>query len=717
MKPEAPRICLILPLILKKPPAAGPWHGTWMCFTARWNEPAAKHRIMKLKTVLQRTVALGLAVFGLGAAPLAHSAGVLTPKGAPQKPIQIKDHHVEVVINNGFARTEVQQTFFNPNDTNLEAIYTFPLPKSASLSEMTIFAGEKEIHGEVLERKEASQVYESEKQSGNDTGKADKNGIQSFDFTVYPVRAQAETRIRFVYYQPLEIDTGVGRYLYPLEDGGTDDAARGFWDRNEKVEGTFSLNLELKSAWPVADVRAPGLEAAAVTKKLADGHYKLSLDRTGASLNRDFVFYYRLQDNLPGRVEVIPYRADKNKPGTFMMVVTPGLDLQPINHGADYTFVLDVSGSMQTKLHTLGKGVAKALQSLKPEDRYRLVTFSDRASDLTGGFKNATPENIAAAVKAVEELKVRGGTDLYSGVREGLKDLDADRATSIVLVTDGVANQGIVSPVEFHKLMKQYDVRVFGFLMGNSANWPLMRTICGATGGFYAGVSNDDDIIGQLMLAKSKITHECLHDATLKISGAKTFDTTDEMIGKVYRGQQLVIFGRYDKAGKATVTLNAKMTGADKTYTTTFDFPEIDTDNPELERLWALDRIQMIEDKQNAGLMPESEGKYAVTQLGITYQLVTDETSMVLLSDEAFAKRGIDRRNQARVAEERRAQSVRAAQPPKSYQVDQSAPMFQHNAPSLGHGGGGGGGTGPVGPLMLGLIAALRMFRSSRRQQ
>jgi len=640
------------------------------------------------------------------------AAGILTPKGAPRSPIQIKDHHVDVVINNGFARTEVQQTFTNPNTNDLEALYSFPLPKAASLSEVTLFVGETEIHGEVLEKKEAGRIYEDEKQSGNSTGKADKNGFQSFEFAVSPVRAQAETRVRFVYYQPLEIDTGVGRYLYPLEDGGTDDAARNFWERNEKVEGTFSINLELKSAWPISDVRAPGLEAA-VTQKLGEGDYRLTCDRQGASLNRDFVFYYRLADNLPGRVELIPYRADTSKPGTFMMVITPGLDLQPILHGADYCFVLDVSGSMQAKLHTLGVGVTKALQSLKPEDRFRLVTFSDRARDLTGGFKNATPENVAAAVQTVESLKVEGGTDVYSGLKEGLKTLDADRASSIVLVTDGVANKGIVSPTEFHKLMKQYDVRVFGFLMGNSANWPLMRTICGATGGFYAGISNDDDILGQLMLARSKITHECLHDATLKVSGVKVFDKTDDLIGKVYRGQQLVIFGRYDRPGKATVTLNAKMTGADKTYTTTFDFPEIDKDNPEIERLWALDRIQMIEDQQNAGLMPEGEAKYAICQLGILYQLVTDETSMVLLSDETFAKRGIDRRNQTRVAEERRAQAVRSSQPAKNYRVDQAAPMFQHNAPSVGN-SGGGGGSGPVGPLFLVALLALRRFKSKR---
>jgi Ca-activated chloride channel family protein len=158
------------------------------------------------------------------------------------------------------------------------------------------------------------------------------------------------------------------------------------------------------------------------------------------------------------------------------------------------------------------------------------------------------------------------------------------------------------------------------------------------------------------------------------------------------------------------------MTGADKIYTATFNFPEIDKDNPEIERLWALDRIEMIEDKQNAGVMPQGEAKYAICQLGIAYQLVTDETSMVLLSDEAFAKRGIDRRNKTRVAEERRAQSVRSSQPPKSYRVDEAGPMFQHNAPSIGHGGngGGGGGSGPVGPLFVGLLFILRRLKSKR---
>ena len=32
-----------------------------------------------------------------------HAAGILTPKGSTTAPIEIRDHHVNIVINNGFA--------------------------------------------------------------------------------------------------------------------------------------------------------------------------------------------------------------------------------------------------------------------------------------------------------------------------------------------------------------------------------------------------------------------------------------------------------------------------------------------------------------------------------------------------------------------------------------------------------------------------------------
>ena len=649
----------------------------------------------------------------------ASAAGTLTPQGSPHQPIQILDHHVKVTLNNGFAQTEVIQTFFNPNNVDLEAVYRFPLPRSSSLSEVTLTMGEREIEGEVVERGRAETIYEAEKQAGNDAGLATKDGFQAFEFRVHPVRAQDQTRIRLVYYQPIEIDSGIGRYLYPLEEGETDEVANQFWNPvHDQVEGSFSAEIELKSAWPVADVRVPGFENETLTEEIGDGHYRVRLDRNGQPLNRDLVFYYRLAEDLPGRVEVIPFRDGESGPGTFMMVVTPGIDLQPIENGADYVYVLDTSGSMSSKIHTLTDGVSRVIGQMSPEDRYRIVTFSNRAKDFTRGWVQATPENVQRTLQQVGNLRTNGGTNVYEGLSLAMNDLDDDRATSVVLVTDGVTNQGIVDPVEFHKLTKQHDVRIFGFLLGNSANWPLMRTISEGSGGFYSGVSNADDIVGQIMQAKSKITHESLHDAEFRIKGVKTFHTTGQLPGKIYRGQQLVMFGQYEKGGEAELVLEARLTGEDKVYRTNFTFPEVDTENPEIERLWALDQIEQFELLANTGNLPVTESRDAIRDLGLQYQLVTDETSMLVLADDAFERHGIERKNRERVLRERSAQSARTATPaPVSRRVDTHQPFTPSRAPSLGSGGGDGGGAlPPLVVILMGAFAAIASFAAGRRK-
>ncbi len=618
---------------------------------------------------------------------LAQAGGTLKPRGSPEQAIQILDHRVAVSIVDGFARTEVSQTFFNPNPRDLEALYSFPIPKSASLSEMSILAGETRLEGEVVRAEQAQRIYEEERDAGRDAGLARADSYRTFEFSVARVPAQGEASFRFVYY-PLELDTGVGRYVYPLEEGGTDDLARRFWEKEETVQRHFSFHLELSSSWPVEDVRMPGLEEAAVLQRIDEGRWQADLDIPGGvGLARDLVFYYRLQDGLPGRIELVPYRAANDAPGTFLLVLTPGIDLAPLTNGADYVFVLDVSGSMQGKIHTLADGVVRALGGLRPEDRFRVVTFSASAREVVP-WTEATAENVQRAVRTLEGIDADGSTNLYEGLKLGLTRLDDDRATSLVLVTDAVANTGETNPWRFHELMKTHDLRVFGFLLGNSANWPLMRTIAEGSGGFYQAISNADDILGQILLAKQKVTHEALHDARLSFDGVRVFDVTS-IRSKIYHGQQLVLFGRYSEPGPLEIRLEARLTGQDQVYRTTALLPPIDLEHPELERLWALDRIEELQFQMDIGKLQPEEGEDAIADLGVAYQIVTDHTSMLVLDDQGFQSHGIDRKNQERSAREREAQAKRAVITRRpSYRVDTQTPAFPSRAPSSRSGGG-----------------------------
>lgn len=659
----------------------------------------------------------GLAALALGllvSAVSGHAAGVLTPIEAGHAPIEIRDHQVSVVINNGFAQTRVTQTFFNPNEEDLEAVYAFPVPEKASLSEMRMISGETRLEGEVVARAEAERIYEEEKAAGNDTGLATKESYQRFTFKLYPVRARSESRMEIVYYQPVAVDNGIGRYVYPLQEGGTDEIQQSFWRNNDVVTGHFSADVVIRSGYPLKDIRVPNFGGQ--SSRDETGAWNWSFVSEGGLLDQDLVVYYRLADDLPGRVDLLTYKAEGASEGTFMMVVTPGLDLEPITTGADYVFILDKSGSMDAKMHTLINGVETALVEFADHDRYRIIVFDDQAKELTRTWTPATPENVAATIEQLRKVPASNGTNIYAGLKQAIRELDADRPTNVILVTDGVTNQGIIEPARFYDLLKNQDLRLFGFLMGNGANWPLMRTICEATDGFYTTVSTSDDILGKILQAREKIVYESLLDVDFAIGGVRTGDVTRDFRGKIFRGQQLVLFGHYSGGGRADITLKATKTGEDKTYRTTVEFPQVDERFPEIERLWALSRIEEIELHRDIGKFEHGESKTAIADLGVAYQLVTDETSMIVLDDAAFERHGIERRNEKRMAAEHAAQAVRRSQPTASTRADRDQPMFNRNAPSVG-GGGGGGGALPGPAVLLMILGLAPLWVLGRRQR
>jgi Ca-activated chloride channel family protein len=632
---------------------------------------------------------------------MAHGAGLIKPVGAGDAAgTFIKSHHVEVVINNGFAQTVVDQVFGNTSDHDYEAIYSFPLPKQASFSEISLWINGTEVIGEVVEKERARKIYEDQVSKGNDTALAEKNDFETLDIGIGRVRAGMDTRVRFVYYQPIDIDLNIGRYVYPLEDGGVNEERIAFWETDDTVHEAFSFRLKLKSAFPVADARVPGYEQSALLTRTNDTvDVVLEQNEGGSSLSNDIVFYYRLDDSVPARVELIPYRASPQEPGTFMAVVTPAASLERIQEGSDWIFVLDISGSMSGhKIQTLAKGVQQVLGKMSPADRFKLITFNNHATDLTNGFVQASPQNVQHWISNVQQIQANGGTDLFGGLKKAYLSLDDDRTTGIILVTDGVCTVGTKEHKAFLNLLKKYDIRLFTFVMGNSANQPLMDRLAKDSGGFAMNISNADDIVGRLLQAKIKVLHECMHNVKLTFSGEKVYALTPSQPGNLFMGQQLVTFGRYNGSGEVKLTLSAKISGEDKQWHCTTTLPEIDTENPELERLWALSSIEeAMESVREDGETKQLRQK--IVDLGTEFSLVTDYTSMIVLNDDALENEGLQRTNADRVNRERVAQQQRQIQPVRNTRVDNGSTFNHKRSPGIG--------TGPVGPLFVGIIAWL----------
>lgn len=562
------------------------------------------------------------------------------------------------------------------------------------------------------------------KQVGRESALTEQDGYRTFDISVYPVRAGQDVRIKLTYIQPAHVDSSIGRYVYPLEEGGVDEQKLAFWTYNEAIEERFSFKLTFRSSWPIDEFRLPRHPQANI-QQLSDGEWEVSLVNEAAAakegvstgpspaavyrLDKDIVVFWRQMQGLPGSVEMIAYRESAGDRGTFMLTITPGDDLAPITEGRDWVFVLDLSGSMSGKYQSLIEGINKGLASLNPNDRFRIILFNNQAREITLGFEYAIPENVQRYIRVLEGNHPDHGTNLYAGLKLGMQSLDADRSNALILVTDGVANVGYTERKDFLALLEDKDVRLFTFVMGNSANRPLLESMAKVSNGFAMNVSNSDDIAGKLLEATSRLTHEALHDVDVRFSGVKVSDLIPERFGSLYRGQQLIVFGHYWGDGEASITVEGKVSGEYKNYSTTFEFPEIATLHPEIERLWAFAKIEDLENRIDY-FGADADIEQAIINVAVENGLVTDYTSMIVLREQRFEELGINRFNKKRVEKEQLARQSRAVRGLRDNRVDSNQPMYSNNRASHSNGGGA------FGPWMLLLLFPLLMLHISTRK-
>ena len=675
------------------------------------------------------------------------ASGLLSAKGT-NTDLQIQDHNVSVSIEDGYAITTVENTFYNPSTNNLEGVYEFPVPENGTVVEFTVWINDVPVIGEVVEKERAKQLYAQEQAAGRNVGLTEKVSFYRFESHVSPVLPQQTTRTRIVYMQAADIEGGIGRYVYPLEEGGTDQEKIDFWQTDNTVHNQFSFDLNLRSGFPVDAVRAPAHPHALVAnndqhnwyvsinkngnnkppmngENITDGESNNNSQRAAAfadlenqdnsnqqnnKLNQDVVIYWRLEPNLPGAIELVTHKEEGARRGTFMLSVTPGIDLQPISEGRDWVFVLDRSGSMRGKYSMLMDATAQALSKLQSNDRFRIILFSNNIEELTNDWTNADQISINEISNALARSQPDGGTDLYRGIKTAIDKLDSDRTSSIVLITDGVANVGKTEKKHFLDLMQNHDVRLFTAIMGNGANRPLLDSMTKVSEGFATSISNSDDIMGIMVSAIEKVKYQALHDIDLKIKGLKTTDIVPVQPTTLYRGQQMVLFGHYYGDEMAEVILTAKISGEEKQYRSEFAFPKVSTSNPEIERLWAYAQVHELKNKADYLGTSIDDYRSAIVDTAIEYGLVTDFTSMIVMSDEQFEANGIERTNHDRRNAESNAQTERSNSAVSTNRVDQSSPAFNGNQPRYS------GGSGAINPLTIFLllplfIAWLRQFK------
>lgn len=127
----------------------------------------------------------------------------------------------------------------------------------------------------------------------------------------------------------------------------------------------------------------------------------------------------------------------------------------------DFVVVLDRSGSMseKNKMDYAHKAIASLIQQMNASDRFAMVTFDSRV-ETPIALQFTKSENKNELIAKVNQVTPRGGTDLASGLVEGVAFLkgansDKKRAKRLILISDGHANVGETNPHVIGQMIKK----------------------------------------------------------------------------------------------------------------------------------------------------------------------------------------------------------------------------------------------------------------------
>ncbi|MBX9788208.1 MAG: VIT and VWA domain-containing protein [Pirellulales bacterium] len=600
--------------------------------------------------LLAGAAALAVILWGGTGAPHCRAAGLLIADGGLGGVLEIQEQDVRVTINNGIAVTEVEQVFKNTEQRVVEALYTFPVPKRASVADFSMWIGGREMVGEVVEKERARQIYESYKVQKRDPGLLEQVDYKRFEMRICPIAAGAEQKVRVVYYQELEFDHDRASYTYPLATNTTTAA-------NAAAKGRFSFALDVKSAVPISELKSPSHVGQFVVVRHTDPHYwQASLETSGGDLSRDVVINYAVEKPHTG-VDLVTSKP-AGEDGYFQLTITAGQELESKLKGSDYIFVIDVSGSMMNdgKLAVSRDAVAAFVESLGEDDRFELITFNIAANPL---FRASTPVTTDSKARAIEFLRSQqavGGTVLRPAIEAAYRYYDNDRQLNVVVLSDGMTQQGEQRELLALIGQRPAGASVFCVGVGNEVNRPLLDQLATETGGLAAFMSAGDDFAGAAQAFRRKLTRPAARNVKLSFAGGEVYDVEPQTLPNLFHGQPIRLYGRYKQSGPAKLQLSAEVLGAPLEQTVDVTLPPQDDSNPEIERMWALYRVERLmgQDRRTG-----SRGSFdEIVRLCEGYSIAGEYASFIVLENDAEYQRWkIERRNVTRVGRDRRAQA------------------------------------------------------------
>lgn len=568
------------------------------------------------------------------------------PDRTTQVPVPLRHTSVTGTVDGYIATVQVTQQFHNPWDSKIEAVYAFPLPEDAAVSEFLMVVGERRIRGIIREREQAERIYNAARERGHVASLLTQERPNVFTQKVANIEPGHQIDVEITYLDTLRYDDGAWEFVFPMVVGprfnpgtsrsGVGAVARGahgtsgqpvdvsYLAPEERSGHDVDLTLNLNAGVRIESVHSTNHRIN--VRDICESQKQVVLADADRIPNRDFVLRYQVAgDDV--RSALLTHTDDHGR--YFTLMVYPPKDLASVPRSPmEMVFVLDCSGSMKGRPMAQARAaVAHALKSLTPRDTFQIIRFSSDASQLGTDPVPATPENVRRGLEYVQSLSGSGGTQMIEGIKAALSfPHDEGRFRLVAFLTDGyIGNEQQILEAMVPRLGPS---RVFSFGVGQSPNRYLLDRMAGLGRGAVAYLSLNDDAVGVMDHFNQRISHPAMTDLAIDWGSMDVTDVYPRRLPDLIVGRPVVITGRYT-GEPGVVTIGGRVGMQPASFAVAVDDDPEEQSHPGIATVWARLRIRDL--MLRATVSPDfaATARADVLQTALNYNLLSRYTAFV----------------------------------------------------------------------------------------
>ena len=576
------------------------------------------------------------------------------------EPLILESVNASGQLHDALLTMSIEQRYRNPSQKYIEAVYTFPLPWGAVLMAVEVDLGGKPLSGQVHARPQAEAKYENALSEGDAAILLERNRDGSHTLNLGNLAPAEQCSIRIRYAQSMSVEQGSLRLMLPTviaprygdpESAGLQpqQVAKVDWLAAYPLEVTVDIFGSLAAA-RVASPSHP-ISVGPVQSAAGAPGVRVSLSRD-SWLDRDVVLLLGpvAHDSLGQAL------ADPFTPGQIAvkLALKPRVPVRasPLR----LKILVDCSGSMGgDSIAAARRALESIVTQLGENERFSLSRFGSRFEHRSRTLWAVTAATRQGAQRWVKQLEADlGGTAMEEALAStfGLYAGTHTEQADVLLVTDGQIN----SVTDTVALARASGHRVFVVGIGTAANDQLIYQLAETTGGACEFVAPGEAVAPAVLRMFHRLRGGHVSDLRLHWPDGMQPVWQQTLPKSVFDGDTVHIHAQFAAPLKGTLRLAGRL----QTDSEPLDLAELtllpnpeNTDSTDSEASTLARMVAWAQIKEwmpsSAKKNPQDKTRQRITDVAVTYQLVTEESCFVLTHERAAADKALDMPEQTRI--------------------------------------------------------------------